>query len=104
MRLGLPAVLLALALAPAASAGTPAAKVNLAAGEQLFRAQCGSCHRLAAAGTKGGVGPNLNYDALKYDVVTYMVDWGDSLMPGFGDRLTPAQIRDLSTFVVKATQ
>jgi cbb3-type cytochrome c oxidase subunit III len=29
-------------------------------GEQLFRAKCGGCHTLAAAGTNGAVGPNLD--------------------------------------------
>jgi len=34
-------------------------------GEQLFTSRCGSCHTLAAAGTDGSVGPNL--DDLKPD-------------------------------------
>jgi len=29
-------------------------------GKQLFVQNCGSCHTLAAAGTSGGVGPNLD--------------------------------------------
>jgi cbb3-type cytochrome c oxidase subunit III len=29
-------------------------------GEELFKQQCGSCHTLAAAGTVGTVGPNLD--------------------------------------------
>lgn len=32
--------------------------VNL--GKQLFAQKCGSCHGLKNAGTKGGVGPNLD--------------------------------------------
>jgi len=30
------------------------------AGKQLFTQQCGSCHTLADAGTKGAIGPNLD--------------------------------------------
>jgi mono/diheme cytochrome c family protein len=33
---------------------------NRAAGEQLFVQACGGCHTLAAAGTAGTVGPNLD--------------------------------------------
>jgi cbb3-type cytochrome c oxidase subunit III len=29
-------------------------------GEELFKQQCGSCHTLAAAGTAGTIGPNLD--------------------------------------------
>ena len=35
-------------------------------GEQLFTQKCGSCHTLAAAGTSGTIGPNLD-EAFKYD-------------------------------------
>jgi cytochrome c6 len=31
-----------------------------ASGEELFKQRCGSCHTLAAAGTDGTVGPNLD--------------------------------------------
>ena len=31
------------------------------AGAQLFTSNCGSCHTLRAAGTKGTIGPNLDY-------------------------------------------
>jgi cbb3-type cytochrome c oxidase subunit III len=35
-------------------------------GEELFKQQCGSCHTLAAAGTVGTIGPNLD-DAFAAD-------------------------------------
>jgi mono/diheme cytochrome c family protein len=31
-----------------------------ASGEELFKQRCGSCHTLAAAGTDGAVGPDLD--------------------------------------------
>ena len=36
-------------------------------GEQLFKDRCGGCHTLAAAGTNGTIGPNLD-DAFASDV------------------------------------
>ena len=34
-------------------------------GKELFVAKCGSCHTLADAGTKGQIGPNLDYAFLQ---------------------------------------
>ena len=39
---------------------------NLAQGKTLFKSTCGSCHTLAAAGTTGTIGPNLD-NAFRYD-------------------------------------
>ena len=47
-----------------ASAGQPPDTQN---GQQLFTQSCGSCHALAAAGTSGTIGPNLD-DAFAADV------------------------------------
>ena len=33
---------------------------DAAAGKQLFKDKCGSCHTLANAGTSGTIGPNLD--------------------------------------------
>jgi sulfite dehydrogenase len=38
----------------------PANGGQAASGETLFKERCGSCHTLAAAGTDGTVGPNLD--------------------------------------------
>ena len=40
-----------------ASAGRQA---DTQSGQQLFTANCGSCHTLSAAGTSGTIGPNLD--------------------------------------------
>lgn len=56
------------ALAACGSAGTGGLSKggDTARGEQLFKQQCGSCHTLAAAGTTGVIGPNLD-DAFAAD-------------------------------------
>jgi cbb3-type cytochrome c oxidase subunit III len=62
------AVLLALLSAGCGEAGTGGISSggDTVRGEELFRQQCGSCHTLAAAGTVGTIGPNLD-DAFAAD-------------------------------------
>jgi mono/diheme cytochrome c family protein len=66
-------------------------------------AGCGSCHTLAAAGSTGTVGPNL--DSLKpdYRAVTAQVTNGGGSMPAFKDTLSTQQIADVSEYVVQST-
>jgi mono/diheme cytochrome c family protein len=49
------------------------ASVDLAKGKQLFMNDCGSCHKLADAGTAGTIGPDLD-DAYYADRVVGMKD------------------------------
>jgi mono/diheme cytochrome c family protein len=49
------------------------ASVDLVKGKQLFMSNCGSCHKLADAGTAGTIGPNLD-DAYYADRVVGMKD------------------------------
>ncbi len=53
---------LVLAVSACGGAGTGGLSTggDTARGEQLFKQQCGSCHALAAAGTNGIIGPNLD--------------------------------------------
>ena len=60
---GLVPIALAVGLAASCGSGTgvaPAGSADLAKGQQLFQSSCGGCHTLAAAGTKGTIGPNLD--------------------------------------------
>ena len=62
------AVALAVASGGCGNAGTGGLSKggDTSRGEQLFKQQCGSCHTLAAAGTNGIIGPNLD-DAFAAD-------------------------------------
>jgi glucose dehydrogenase/cytochrome c5 len=75
------------------------ASSELAAGEEVFDTNCSSCHTLAAAGTNGTVGPNL--DELKPNdaLVEKQVTNGGGGMPAFGSTLSKEEIKHVATFV-----
>ena len=54
------AALLPVALLAAGCGDSGGTDADLVAGKQMFVKNCGSCHTLARAGTKGVVGPNLD--------------------------------------------
>jgi len=56
----------ALLLAGCGTGGKAASNADQATGQKLFQAKCGGCHTLAAAGSQGTVGPNLD-DAFRAD-------------------------------------
>jgi cbb3-type cytochrome c oxidase subunit III len=68
-------------------------------GAAIFKAKCGGCHTLAAAGTTGTVGPNL--DQLKPPLarVKTQVEHGGAIMPAFKRVLTDAQIAAVANYV-----
>ena len=70
-----------------------------AAGEAVFKDNCGSCHTLAAAGTSGTTGPNL--DDLKPDEATVeqQVRNGGGGMPAFEGKLSEEQIMAVASYV-----
>jgi cbb3-type cytochrome c oxidase subunit III len=83
----------------AAVAGVPGKGAKLTSGKDIFAANCGSCHTLAAAGTSGTVGPNL--DDLKpalARVQTQVIN-GGTAMPAFKGKLTDAQIKAVAKYV-----
>ena len=70
------------------------------AGEEVFAsAGCGSCHALAAAGSTGQIGPDLDEASPSYDKVVERVTEGAGVMPSFADQLTSQQIQDVAAFV-----
>jgi mono/diheme cytochrome c family protein len=73
--------------------------VTAAAGKVVFKANCGSCHTLADAGTSGNIGPSL--DDLKPDMATvvHQVTNGGGGMPAFAGQLSPAKIQAVAKYV-----
>jgi cytochrome c oxidase subunit II len=90
-----------------------AAAAGSAAGKTLFTQQCGSCHRLADAGTEGEVGPDLDKVLVGKDadfIHESIVNPNDEIAPGyqpdvmpqtFGESLTDAQLQSLVEYLLK---
>ena len=74
-----------------------------AAGKPLFTVNCADCHSLAAAGSTGTVGPNLDVRKPSFATVQRQVTRGGGLMPAFSTSLTETQIANLAAFVSQAT-
>ncbi len=73
------------------------------AGEVVFQeAGCGGCHTLAAAGSSGAVGPNLDDLMPSFETTVEQVTNGGGGMPAFGGDLTEQEINDVSQFVADA--
>jgi cbb3-type cytochrome c oxidase subunit III len=69
-------------------------------GEAIFKAAgCAGCHTLAAAGSTGTVGPNLDQLRPSMSIVVRQVTNGGAVMPAFKGKLTKAQIQAVSKFV-----
>ena len=88
----------------ASVAGKPSTSKASTSGKDIFVANCGSCHTLADAGTKGNVGPNLDQLKPPENVVERQVTNGGVVMPAFKGTLTPAQITAVAKYVAQATK
>lgn len=76
-----------------------AAEPTLTAGEEVFDGTCSSCHTLAAAGTNGTVGPNLDELKPSQALVEKQVTNGGGGMPAFGGSLSKVEIKNVAEFV-----
>jgi glucose dehydrogenase/mono/diheme cytochrome c family protein len=72
---------------------------KFAAGEEVFDSTCSSCHTLAAAGTNGNVGPNLDELEPSQALVEKQVTNGGGGMPAFGSTLSKEEIGSVAEFV-----
>jgi predicted ferric reductase/mono/diheme cytochrome c family protein len=80
---------------------TPAGSVS--AGKSVFAsAGCGDCHALAAAGSTGSLGPDLDEAKPDEARVGAVVSDGAGAMPSFEDQLTAREIGDVAAFVSEA--
>ena len=76
-------------------------------GMEIFneKAGCAACHVLKHAGSKGNIGPNLDYskDSQNVAYVKDMVQNGLGVMPAFGNDgiLTPEEVDIVSKYVAK---
>jgi outer membrane protein assembly factor BamB len=68
-------------------------------GEEVFDTTCSSCHTLAAAGTNGTVGPNLDELKPSQGLVEHQVTNGGGGMPAFGGSLSKEEIKNVAEFV-----
>jgi cytochrome c6 len=71
-------------------------------GNEIFTANCGSCHTLADAGTSGTVGPNLDQAMPSKELAVDRVTNGMGTMPSFKDSLSPQQIQAVAEYVSTA--
>jgi len=77
-----------------------ASAVSLKAGMKVFdTAGCATCHTLAAAGSTGTVGPNLDQLKPSDAAVVKQVTNGGGGMPAFGSTLSKTQIQSVALFV-----
>jgi cbb3-type cytochrome c oxidase subunit III len=68
-------------------------------GQAIFKAKCGSCHTLAAAGTTGTIGPNLDQLKPSFARAQKQVINGGGAMPAFKGLLSDAQIAAVARYV-----
>jgi mono/diheme cytochrome c family protein len=77
-----------------------AAEGDAAAGEAVFAsAGCTGCHTLAAAGSNGNVGPNLDEVKPDYATVMQFVTNGQGAMPSFSGQLSEDDIKNVAAYV-----
>lgn len=77
-----------------------AAEGDAAAGATVFAtAGCTGCHTLAAAGSNGNVGPNLDEVKPDYATVMQFVTNGQGAMPSFSGKLSEDDIKNVAAYV-----
>jgi outer membrane protein assembly factor BamB len=75
------------------------ATASAAAGEEVFDGTCSTCHTLAAAGSSGTTGPNLDELKPSKALVEKQVTNGGGGMPAFGNSLSKTEIESVAEFV-----
>jgi len=82
----------------------PTDPATVRAGARVFsEAGCKTCHTLAAARSRGRIGPDLDRRQPSVDAVARQVRRGGERMPGFADRLSEEEIRAVAAYVGEAT-
>jgi outer membrane protein assembly factor BamB len=81
------------------SGGESGGMADVAKGEEVFGSTCATCHTLAAAGSSGTVGPNLDELKPSKSLVEKQVTNGGGGMPAFGSSLSKEEIESVAEFV-----
>jgi mono/diheme cytochrome c family protein len=71
-------------------------------GATIFSANCASCHTLAAAGSSGTIGPNLDESQPSLELAIDRITNGQGAMPAFGGQLSEEQIQAVAEYVVES--
>jgi mono/diheme cytochrome c family protein len=71
-------------------------------GEAIFSEHCATCHTLAAAGSTGTIGPNLDESRPSVELATDRVTNGQGAMPSFEGTLSPEQIQAVAEYVASS--
>ncbi|HWB22932.1 MAG TPA: c-type cytochrome [Gaiellaceae bacterium] len=75
-----------------------------AAGATVFQqAGCGSCHTMAAAGSTGTSGPNLDSLGADQPTIVQQVTNGGEGMPAFSPQFSGTQINNVAAYVYQST-
>jgi outer membrane protein assembly factor BamB len=83
-----------------AAAAAVSTGVSVKVGMKVFATSgCASCHTLAAAGSTGTVGPNLDQLKPSYAAVLAQVTNGGGVMPSFKHTLSKTQIESVAKYV-----
>ena len=67
------------------------------------KAQCGVCHTLQAAESKGQIGPNLDQLKPQTPQIIYTVTNGIGVMPAFDGTLTTEEIEAVAHYIFNST-
>ena len=71
-------------------------------GAAVFASNCGTCHTLAAAGSDGTTGPNLDELMPDKETVEAQVRSGGGGMPAFEGQLSDDEIEAVATYVAES--
>ena len=83
----------------------PQSQGDSTAGKEVFASSgCAACHTLAAAGSSGTIGPNLDELKPSHAQIVEQVTNGGGVMPPFEDELSEQEIQDVAAFVFTSTQ
>ena len=74
---------------------------ELMRGKRVFTERCGNCHALKDAGTRGGIGPDLDTAKPDAGTVRTKVTNGSGAMPPFRGQLSQADIRAVAQYVAE---